>query len=98
CVRRLVRPWRRRYPAADVRAIHVNWTLPARRGRRRDGTRIFGGVSVEIPSYEILTTVLSACSWRALHGPIDLYTDGPGLSSFEQTGLAVLYDHIDTTA
>lgn len=65
-------------------AFHTNWTRPffARNGN----------VPYSIEPFELFTTVLSALSWQALGGSIQLITDACGAAYYRQIGLSSLWD------
>ncbi len=73
-----------------MRGLHINWTAPYFFWRRRRGRRRY-----ELDEVHILTTVLSALSWRRFHGPIWLYTDRAGADCYDRLGLIDLYRHVD---
>jgi hypothetical protein len=77
-----------------MRGLHINWTAPyfwrqrhAATGKRRR--------RYELDDVHLLTTVLSALSWRRFHGPLWLYTDRAGADCYERLGLIDLYRRVD---
>ncbi len=74
-----------------VKAIHINWTLPA---------MTYNGCVCDrryrVDDFELLSTILSALLWRRNNGPIKLYTDSIGYEYYLSLGLLPLWDEIDT--
>ena len=76
-----------------MKAIHVNSTLPTvpYLGRLK------GPDGYQVEDFELLTTILSAASWRRHNGPIKLYTDQVGAAYYRRLGMTQLWDGgIDT--
>ena len=72
-----------------ITALHVNSTLPFRTRHK--------GRKYEIDNFEILTTILSALTWRRYNGSIKLYTDSVALEVYDTFKLLDLWDAgIDT--
>lgn len=67
-----------------MRAFHVNWTRPF--------TARFPDAAYAIEPFELLTTMLSALSWRATGGSITLFTDTCGAAYYRACGLESLWD------
>ncbi len=70
-----------------VPAFHTLWTAPSR-ARSLDHT---------VPSWEVVTILLSARSWQRFHGPVRLHTDEHGAEVLDRLGLLDLYDGVDTS-
>jgi hypothetical protein len=66
-----------------VDAIHVNWTKPF-------FTHSLGQYEAE--DFEILTTVLSALTWRKHNGSIKMITDSVGARYYKENGMEELWD------
>ncbi len=67
-----------------MRAFHVNWTRPF--------AARFPDTPYGIEPFELLTTMLSALSWRAACGSIALFTDECGAAYYRALGLEFLWD------
>jgi len=68
-------------------AFHSFWTRPRR-------VKNYGAAT--LPDYEILPMMLSALTWRQIHGKITMKTDSAGAEYFESSNLIGLWDEIDT--
>jgi len=68
-------------------AFHSFWTRPRR--VKNNGT-------AALPDYEILPMMLSALTWRQLHGKITMKTDSVGAEYLKCSNLMGLWDEIDT--
>lgn len=77
--------------------LHVNWTSPHRHGLNREQGHDHGTRPYRLPAEEIVTLVHGALAWKALHGPIEMVTDGLGAAYLKEQGLDVLYDAVDTS-
>lgn len=72
-----------------TKALHVNSTAPFRIRQK--------GKKYKIDSFEILTTILSALTWRRNNGTIKLYADSMALEYYDSLGILDLWDGgIDT--
>ncbi len=67
-----------------MRAFHVNWTRPF--------AARFPDAAYAVEPFELLTTMLSALSWRTLGGSIALFTDARGADYYRTLGLESLWD------
>lgn len=67
-----------------MRAFHVNWTRPF--------AARFPDTPYYIEPFELLTTMLSALSWRTSCGSITLFTDDCGATYYRSLGLEFLWD------
>ena len=67
-------------------AIHVNWTKPFVNKTN---------APYETEDFEILTTVLSALTWRGKNGRITMVTDSAGAEYYVKNGLDVIWDNMD---
>ncbi|SJZ86826.1 Uncharacterised protein [Porphyromonas crevioricanis] len=72
-----------------ITALHVNCTLPFQIRQK--------GRKYRIDKFEILTTILSALTWRRDNGNIKLYTDSMALEYYDSLGILDLWNGgIDT--
>ncbi|MGN0242946.1 MAG: DUF6734 family protein [Lachnospiraceae bacterium] len=67
-----------------MNAIHINWTKPYMLRNP--------GQDYQVRDYELLTTILSACTWQARNGSICMVTDSPGKAYYESIGFDKLWD------
>lgn len=69
-----------------MKGLHINWTAPF--FARRSGEYF-------VEDFEILTTILSAASWKAKNGEIKLCADKQAIEFYKEAGLLNLYDEIE---
>ena len=67
-------------------AIHINWTKPFTNRTNRP---------YETEDFEILTTILSALTWRKVNGRITMVCDSAAAAFYRANGLDVIWDKID---
>ncbi len=70
-----------------TKAIHIFSTAPFLKHRPKEQ---FG-----VDDFELVCTVLSATMWRAINGPIKLYTDSMGAEFYAAYNLLDVWDEVD---
>lgn len=88
--------------------VHTHWTKPViTSGYDREmlnvpgnlrcsGTPLTNRKRYRLANYEILTTILSAITWKNInHGKMALYTDLIGLSHFDELDILDIYDEVN---